>query len=160
MASSLDISGLCEENFTCQGATATVSCLECGTLQCHACDEFFHVGKLASHTRRQVLSKPLLCERECERVASVRCNECGVNLCDECDKLLHVGKKRSKHVTTKLATEQIRTVTQEIAEENVKEENKYGSFLLVNDKEELMVCMCLSGVLQHVTIIHAPLVSC
>lgn len=141
MATSLDVPGLCEENFTCQGATAVVSCVQCGTLLCHACDEFFHVGKFASHTRRQMLSKPL-CERECDKLATIECSECGVKLCDECDRLLHVGKKRSNHVTTKLSVEQI-TVTKEITEENVKEEDKCSSFLLVNDKEELMVCVVL-----------------
>lgn len=139
MATSLDVSGLCEENFTCQGAAATISCLDCGTLQCHACDDFFHVGKLASHTRREILSKPLLCERECDKIATVRCDQCGVKLCEECNKLLHVGKKRSNHVTAKLSVEET-TVARQITEENVEEEeSKHNSFLLVNDKEELMV---------------------
>jgi len=141
MATSLDVSKLCEENFTCQGATAVVSCLECGTLQCHACDEFFHIGKLASHTRREILSEPL-CERECDKPATIKCDECGVKLCDECDRLLHSGKKRSNHVTTKLSVEQT-TAGKETTEENVEEENKYCSFLLVNDKEQLMVCWML-----------------
>ena len=131
MATSLDVFGLCEENLTCQGAAATISCLDCGTLQCHACDEFFHVGKLASHTRRE------LCERGCNKIATVSCDQCGVKLCDECDKLLHVGKKRSNHVTTKLSVEEIKQITEENVE---KEESKHSGFLLVNDKEELMVC--------------------
>ena len=142
MATSLDVSGLCEENFTCRGSAAVVSCLQCGTLQCHACDEFFHIGKLASHTRREILSKPLLCERECDKVATINCDECGVKLCDDCDKLLHVGKKRSNHVTTKVLVEQI-TITKEITKENVEEKDKSSGFLLVNDKEELMVCVLL-----------------
>lgn len=139
MATSLDVTGLCEENFTCQGAPAVVNCLECGTLQCHACDEFFHVGKLASHTRRQILTRPL-CERECDKLATVECDQCGVKLCEQCDKLLHTGKKRSNHVTTKLSVGQI-TAAREITEENVEEAggDKYSSILLVNDKEELMV---------------------
>ena len=139
MATSLDVTGLCEENFMCQGAPAVVSCLECGTLQCHACDEFFHVGKLASHTRREILTRPL-CERECDKLATVECKECGVKLCEQCDKLLHTGRKRSNHVTTKLSVGQI-TTTKVITEENVEEAgDKHSSFLLVNDKEELMVC--------------------
>ena len=138
MATSLDVSRVCEENFTCQGAVAVVNCVDCGTVQCHACDEFFHVGKLALHTRKQISSQPL-CERECERPATIKCDECGVKLCEECDKLLHVGKKRSNHVTTKLLVETI-TATKEITEENIEEEDKHSSFLLVNDKEELMVC--------------------
>lgn len=141
MATSLDTSGMCEENFTCQGAAAVVSCSDCGTLQCRACDEFFHVGKLASHTRRQLPSTPL-CERDCSRPATVKCDECGVKLCDECDRLLHLGKKRSNHITAKLCVEQL-PATKETTEENVEgdeEATKYGSFLLLNDKEELMVC--------------------
>ena len=157
MATSLDVTGLCEEKFTCQEAAATISCLDCGTLQCHACDEFFHVGKLASHTRREIISKPLLCERECDKLATVRCDQCGVKLCDECNKLLHVGKKRRSHVTTKLSAEQI-TVTKQITEENVEEEeNKYSSFLLVNDKEELMVCCVCVNVELNIIVTGQPL---
>ena len=139
MATSLDVSGLCEENFTCQGALAVVSCSECGTLQCHACDEFFHVGKLASHTRRQILTRPL-CERECDKIATVECAECGVKLCEQCDRLLHTGKKRSNHVTTKLSVEHTT-----VAKESTEEEggDTHSSFLLVNDKEELMVSVML-----------------
>lgn len=143
MATSLDVSVLCEEKFTCQGTTAVVSCVECGTLQCRACDEFFHIGKVASHTRKQIFSEPM-CERECGKPATIKCDECGVKLCDECNKLLHVGKKRSNHVTTKLSVGQV-TVTNEVTAENVKEDDNYNSFLLVNDKEELMVvCFVIS----------------
>ena len=142
MATSLDVNGLCEENFTCQGAPAVVSCSECGTLQCHACDEFFHVGKLASHTRRQILTRPL-CERECDKIATVECAECGVKLCEQCDRLLHTGKRRSNHVITKLSVEHT-TVAKESTEENVEEGgDTHSSFLLVNDKEELMVSVML-----------------
>jgi len=155
MAASLDISAVCEENIACQDALATIKCLECGTVQCHACDKLLHMGKLASHKRTVIYSQPL-CERECSKSATIKCDECGLKLCDECNKLLHQGKKRSSHVTVRLDLATKETVTdkkamqeatlvEELKEEcdqkesEVEKEAVPSSFLLVNDKEEMMV---------------------
>jgi len=80
-------------------------------------------------------------------------------LCDECDKLLHQGKKRSSHATVKLyAATKEETVAdkkglqdqqeseldnrdQKESELDKGETVLSSSFLLVNDKEEIMVCM-------------------
>jgi len=167
MAASSEISGLCEEAVACQDAHATIKCVECGTMQCHACDELLHMGKLASHKRVDIYTQPL-CERNCSKSATVKCDECGVKLYDECDKLLHQGKKRGSHAKVRLYT--TTTIKEEtmadkefqkttLVEEHNQQESELdshdqnkseldkgesvlsSSFLLVNDKEEIMVCV-------------------
>jgi len=109
----------------------------------------------------------------------VKCDECGIKLCDECDKLLHQGKKRSSHATVKLyAATKEETVADKkelqettLVEDHNQPESKLdnrdqkeseldkgetvlsSSFLLVNDKEEIMVCMYVLRVIYFVNIL-------
>ena len=123
---------LCEECLKCQGSHAELFCEACGTFLCAACDVFIHSTKgLKSHFREKLDRIGKKCNVLCQarNIASIHCGQCMMDFCFECDQQWHTKGKRKDHC---------RVSTIHCAKDDPQSASS-SCFLLINDKEELMV---------------------
>ena len=130
----------CQEGISCVEGRASYFCRECGTYQCESCQADLHSSRgLQKHSRtvlggETVATCELWCSPRCP--VSVLCRQCGVEMCSECDRKMHRQGGRKDHVRVGVWPEQSST------EHLSRPESDVTSFLLVNDKEQIMVCVC------------------
>lgn len=121
----------CEECLKCQGNAADLFCEACGTFLCTACDFFVHSTQgLKTHIREKLDRIAKKCTVLCcaRNTVAIQCDQCMMDFCFECDEQWHAKGKRKDHHRTSMI-------------QSAKDSKKDSSscFLLINDREELMV---------------------
>ena len=131
----------CQEGISCVEGKASYFCRECGTYQCETCQADLHSSRgLQKHSRtvlggETVATCELWCSSGCP--VSVLCRQCGVEMCSECDRKMHRQGGRKDHVRAGVWP------GQSSIERLPRPESDVTSFLLVNDKEQIMVRVCV-----------------
>ena len=131
---------LCQEGLNCEGGSAEFLCQECGTYQCSRCESLLHsTRELKLHSRKRLSGGNRPCELWChpKNVVSVHCKQCSMDMCAECDSKMHQGRRR-EHTRVELK------VVPSVVDPRKGTKSSLSppaqtSFLLVNDKEEIMV---------------------
>ena len=134
---------LCQEGLNCEGGNAEFFCQECGTHQCLQCESLLHsTRELKLHSRKRLSGCRKPCELWCnpKNIVCVFCQQCSMNMCADCDSKMHQGR-RKEHVRLELTGKSPRTDSSTPHREgkNSRPPPTQTSFLLVNDKEDIMV---------------------
>ena len=144
---------LCQEGLNCEGSIAEFLCQDCGTYQCSRCESLLHsTRELKLHSRKRLPGSSRPCELWChpKNVVSVHCKQCSMDMCAECDSKMHQGRRR-EHSRVEL-----KVAAQREGAKNGLSPPVQTSFLLVNDKEDIMVrflsCVATRGELKMVVI--------
>lgn len=126
----------CEECLKCQSDVAEVFCEACGTFLCTACDVFVHSTKgLKIHIRENLDRIGKKCNVLCyaRNTTTIHCENCVMDFCYECDEQWHAKGKRKDHRRSPIS----------LVHSAKEDSQKSSCFLLINDKEELMVRTCI-----------------
>lgn len=120
----------CEEKIACDGdyTEAEFSCVECGTLQCEACEGRLHeLSKYLFHDRRRLQLPPQneLCQLSCteRNYADVKCEDCRLQFCNECFQKMHSNGKRSQHTVVSVNFGQQRMNQQNLSQMSLCDES-------------------------------------
>lgn len=155
---------LCQESYACSGTDeATFECDECGSLQCHRCEEELHrQERLWNHERTRIKAGHVPYCDSCKvasgnimqnnttnsrQRAAVRCQACKINLCLECQKRTHAGGNKRKHPITVYHVGKPHGQEEEGMDEEAKKKmmtENVVSFLLVDETEEIQVRISMS----------------
>ena len=133
----------CQEGLNCEGGNAEFFCQECGTHQCLQCESLLHsTRELKLHSRKRLSGCGKPCELWCnpKNIVCVFCQQCSMNMCADCDSKMHQGR-RKEHVRLELTGMSPKTDSSTPHREgkNSRPPPTQTSFLLVNDKEDIMV---------------------